>query len=140
MLKLDTPITVGSKTYTHMKLVSAEWRAEDEALRNMVYQFCTVEGGIIRIGSIVHTDNGTTMTDAPEAFRHKIIASADSPEAESLFTALRGIDALIDDLVTAKPTPTLQEGETITMLNAIPEPAPNGELPGREIIDNRTED
>jgi len=140
MLKLDTPIIVGGRSYTHAKLVSGNWRATtSETLERLVYQLCTVEDGIIRIGSVTKSDDAPDrITDSPIAFSLAAIAS-DDPTATALFDALRGVDALIDAWAVAHDTPTFRDGETTTALEAVVEAAPNGELPAREIIDNRTE-
>ena len=145
MLKLNTPITVGDRTYTHAKLVSASWRANAESLERLRYQLCTVEGGIIRIGSIIYNDlvaaappAQPTVTDAPTAF---IIDRVQNNEGSAdIFSGLHGIDALIDTYLADQPPQIFQDGETTTVLAVTVEPAPAGELPAREIIDNRTED
>jgi len=138
MLKLSQPITVGAQTYTHCKLVAARWVANAETLERLVYQLCTVEGGIIRVGSIVQSDDApTVVTDAPTAFTiDRVKNEADSAD---IFSGLHGIDALIDAYLAAQPPQIFLDGETTTVLEATVEAAPNGELPGREIIDNRTE-
>lgn len=138
MLKLDTPIIVGGRSYTHAKLVAGNWRANAETLERLIYQLCTVEDGIIRVGSVTKSDDEPDrITDAPTAFYVPAIAD-DDPTAAALFDALRGVDALIDAWVVAHDTPTFRDGETTILLAATVEAAPDGELPAREIIDNRT--
>ena len=89
MIKLDTPVQVGSRLYTHLHLAEATFSFHSRKISKGTYGFATVETDMVRLGSEdVSDEDGRKITPAPAALQVSVEDENDDPAIQAMFVAI----------------------------------------------------
>lgn len=121
MLLLDTPITIGSKTYTHVAVSSIRLDFDARKL-NVLLRFATLELDYLHIGTLTLTDADTmTLRPAPAVCSIDVVDSFYGDNAfQKIFSTADDLAEAIEQLVfdtNELRTKEYENGEDVNTLS-----------------------